>query len=604
MQRRRRLTALAAGAALFMLTVPGLALAGQASISWTAPTTNTNGSALTDLAGYKVYYGTASGSYTKSIDAGNSTAYTVSNLAEGYTYYFAVTAYNTSGGESSYSTEKSKQIVQDTTAPSITGVYSTDVTADGATIGWATDEASDAQVEYGTTTAYGTATERDGAMTTAHSQTLSGLQPLTTYNYRAMSSDAAGNPSVSANYTFTTLAAADTGAPVISNVRATDVTASGVSIRWETDEPSSTEVTYAGGSGTPGSYSDSSMATVHTAALSGLNGFTTYGFTVRSTDAAGNGASSTGSFKTSNTAPSVSLVSSASSGTTPLAIEFTATATDADGTVVKYEWDFDGDGVYDADTGPVPSASNTYTGVGSYNARVRVTDDGGAASESGFVAISAESATNKPPVIVSITASIVQGGPSMTVKFEISASDPNGAIVEFQWDFDGNGTIDAATSSAPAQYTYRAAGTYNPVVTVTDDQGGVAKAMTTVTVSEASTGSSDDQSAPSTSGTPAKGGCFIATVAYGSYLEPEVVVLRKFRDNVLLANPLGRSFVSVYYRFSPPVAEFISRHETLRGAARAALTPLVMSIKHPQITLAALMSLGVGLAVLVRLRDR
>lgn len=601
MHRRNRFIALAAGAALFMLTVPGLAFAGQATLTWTAPTTNTNGSALTDLAGYKVHYGTASGSYTNSIDAGNATAYTISNLAEGYTYYFAVTAYNASGGESSYSAEKFKQIVPDTAGPSITGVYSTDVTMNGVTIGWATDEASDAQVEYGTTTDYGSTTARNGTMTTAHSQALSGLQSSTTYNYRVMSSDAAGNSSVSGNYTFTTIASADTGAPVITNVRATDVTAAGASIKWETDEPSSTEVTYSAGGAD--SYSDRSLTTVHTAVLSGLSGFTSYSFTVKSVDAAGNAATSAGTFKTSNTAPSVSLASSVASGTIPLAAEFTATAADADGAVVKYEWDFDGDGVYDADTGSVPSASNTYSGVGNYNARVKVTDDGGAFAESGFVAISAESATNKPPVIASVLASIVR---SLTVEFDISASDSNGGvIVSFKWDFDGNGTIDATTSTAPAQYTYKSAGTYNPVVTVTDDQGGVAKAMTTVTVTETSTGATEEQPSSSTGGSSAKGGgCFIATVAYGSYLEPEVVVLRKFRDNVLLANPLGRSFVSVYYRFSPPVAEFISRHETLRGAARAALTPLVMSIKHPQAALAVLMSLGVGVAVFVRLRDR
>ena len=58
-----------------------------------------------DLAGYKLYYGTASGNYTNAIDVGNQVTYTVTGLNPGVTYYFAVTAYNTSGFESDYSNE-------------------------------------------------------------------------------------------------------------------------------------------------------------------------------------------------------------------------------------------------------------------------------------------------------------------------------------------------------------------------------------------------------------------------------------------------------------------------------------------------------------------
>ena len=84
--------------------------AGQATLSWSAPSANENGTPLTDLAGFKIYYGTASGNYTKTIDAGNVTTYTFANITEGQTYYFVATVYNTAGIESSYSNEVSKTI--------------------------------------------------------------------------------------------------------------------------------------------------------------------------------------------------------------------------------------------------------------------------------------------------------------------------------------------------------------------------------------------------------------------------------------------------------------------------------------------------------------
>jgi subtilisin family serine protease len=71
------------------------------------------------------------------------------------------------------------------------------------------------------------------------------------------------------------------------------------------------------------------------------------------------------------------------------------------------------------------------------------------------------------------------------------------------------------------------------------------------------------------------GGCFIATAAYGSYMEPHVMILRQFRDRFLLSNSPGKVFVQLYYRYSPPAADFIAAHDFLRTLVRFGLLPFV-----------------------------
>jgi len=89
----------------FTVSVTATAL-GTVTLSWTAPTQNSDGSALTDLAGYKIYYRKNSGSYDQAVRLDNPsiTTFVVEQLSPA-TYYFAATAFNSTGVESSFSTE-------------------------------------------------------------------------------------------------------------------------------------------------------------------------------------------------------------------------------------------------------------------------------------------------------------------------------------------------------------------------------------------------------------------------------------------------------------------------------------------------------------------
>jgi len=149
---------------------------------------------------------------------------------------------------------------------------------------------------------------------TSHSVNLSGLAASTTYHYRVKSRDTAGNLQVSGDLTFTTAAPLDTNPPTINDVAASNITASGVTIAWTTDEAADTQIQY----GLTTSYSTSTIVstallTNHAVGLSGLAASTTYHYRVKSRDAAGNlRTSSDYTFTTTAdvTAPTISAVGS------------------------------------------------------------------------------------------------------------------------------------------------------------------------------------------------------------------------------------------------------------------------------------------------------
>ena len=101
------------------------------------------------------------------------------------------------------------------------------------------------------------------------------------------------------------------------------------------------------------------------------------------------------------------------------------------------------------------------------------------------------------------------------------------------------------------------------------------------------------------------GGCFIATAAYGSPLAPHIKVLSRFRDHFLLTNGIGKGFVRFYNTYSPSMADFIKKHDSLRAMVRLGLIPFVgvgwLALKiDPVFTMVFMLFFGIGLIGFVK----
>ena len=258
---------------------------------------------------------------------------TLTGLTSGTTYNFAARSVN-AGGTTITSANFTFTTSGAAPAPVITTVSASGITQTSATITWTTDQTSSSLVNYGLTTAYGSASALNSALVTAHTVTLTGLTPGTTYNYNVVSANASGTAATSGNFTFATTTPP---APVISGVTATGITQTAATISWTTDQTSSSLVNY-GITTAYGSASalNSTLVTAHTVTLSGLTAGTTYNYAVVSANGSGTPATSV-NFTFATLAPPAPVISAVTaSGITQTSATISWTTDVASSTLVNY----------------------------------------------------------------------------------------------------------------------------------------------------------------------------------------------------------------------------------------------------------------------------
>ncbi len=181
-----------------------------------------------------------------------------------------------------------------------------------------------------------------------------------------------------------------------------------------------------------------------------------------------------------NIKPTIILQASSEKGAAPLAVNFDASSsTDPDGKITGFAWDLDGNGVFNDATGE--KASYTYTASGTYEAAVQVTDNSG------------DTNVLKKPINISSTFALKS---AIDVNSEVNgklfigksylfdgkrSSSPSGKVTKYTWNF-GDGT--PAQSGRSVSHAFKTMGTYEVLLTVTDEGGTSATAGKKVSVTE------------------------------------------------------------------------------------------------------------------------
>jgi len=171
------------------------------------------------------------------------------------------------------------------------------------------------------------------------------------------------------------------------------------------------------------------------------------------------------------TAPVAVAYADPNSGSSPLSVMLSGSSSyDRDGSIVFYQWDYDGDGTYDWSSTTEGDAGCVYSRSGTYRPTLRVTDNDGLASTASLTV----TVTNAQPSVQAV-AEPMEGNAPLTVNLSGICSDPDGKIVLYEWDFNGDAVYDfSSPTTATVSHEYPAAGNYRARLRVTDNESASA----------------------------------------------------------------------------------------------------------------------------------
>lgn len=166
------------------------------------------------------------------------------------------------------------------------------------------------------------------------------------------------------------------------------------------------------------------------------------------------------------------------SGARPLAVRFRSLGEFTGGSIVRYRWDFQGDGVFDTNDAVSRDITFTYQQAGTFPAKLEVMNNlGQLATDTCTIVV----AGNAPTATANAQPS--NGPVPLLVNFTCTATDPDGTIARYEWDFEGDGTYDyTSTTSGSTSFTYQTIGQFEARCRVTDNDGKTAEARTNTTV--------------------------------------------------------------------------------------------------------------------------
>jgi hypothetical protein len=337
-----------------------------------------------------------------------------------------------------------------------------------ATITWTTDQPGTSMVEYGLAlNDYPFRTTVDLTLQTSHSVDLTGLTRGTTYHYRVVSADAAENEGRSGDYTFIT---PDLTPPVISDVTAINITETGATITWTTDEPATSQIEY--GTSAPGYANTTSENTTlvvsHSVDITGLTAGTTYHYKVKSRDTDGSGLwaeSVDNTFDSASppdvTAPVISGVTA--SGMTQTGATITWTTDEGSSSQVEYGTTDQYGTATTLDSTLVTSHSVALTGLTAgttYHFRVKSTDaasNEAVSADYTFATTPATVADTTPPTTPVVTDDGVITTNLTQLHATWTSSDPESGIAAYEYAIGtsagGNDTVDWTSAGTETSVT-------------------------------------------------------------------------------------------------------------------------------------------------------